>query len=475
MTRTYKEGREIGRALRDQGVPHVYYKQEGLFQTREAEHVRDLLQAIADPRDRSKRFRAWLTPFFGLSLSDLTACNDVPGDHPLLSRIVGWKAQADTKEYEELFTRILEESGILRRELFLSDSERAITNYLHLFEILLGEVNRQRGTLPELIRTLQGFIDERGLPVADQTNMQRLESERPAVRIMTMHMAKGLEAGIVFLYGGCSAPPGSSVHTYYANGKRSAYVGKLSHAPADIKRAAEREADEEDQRLLYVALTRAKARLYLPYFPEIQKVGKNGKVTTKEILRSGSYHQLNRRLRQLVDPQLSAEHKVLFELEPIACPTPKKIESERKSESLEWQPPAELIEPIDKSVELQALGERHQGLVITSYSRMKALHGDYRAPMDSSADMLEGADALVTEDENTLPSGTTSGVFLHEVLEKLDFETLEKDSSLEGWAQNDGVRKALPHRHEAKRNSQPLHRSQPKTRLHDTHNTNPTG
>ena len=98
----------------------------------------DLLQAIADPRDRSKRFRAWLTPFFGLSLSDLKACKDIPGDHPLLNRIVGWKALADTKEYEELFTRILEESGILRRELFLSDSERAITNYLHLFEILLA-------------------------------------------------------------------------------------------------------------------------------------------------------------------------------------------------------------------------------------------------------------------------------------------------------------------------------------------------
>ena len=39
-----------------------------------------------------------------------------------------------------------------------------------------------------------------------ETNYQRLESDREAVHIMTMHMAKGLEAGVVFLYGGCSAP-----------------------------------------------------------------------------------------------------------------------------------------------------------------------------------------------------------------------------------------------------------------------------
>jgi exodeoxyribonuclease V beta subunit len=73
---------------------------------------------------------------------------------------------------------------------------------------------------------------------------------------------------------------------------------------------------------------------------------------------------------------------------------------------------------------------------------MKALRGGYRAPMDTGADMLEdsGTEAP-TDDENILPSGTASGVFLHEVLEKLDFETLEKNSSLEGWAENDDVKK----------------------------------
>lgn len=443
LTRSYREGNEIGNALRERGIAHVYYKQEGLFQTREAEQVRHLLAAVADPRDRSKRFRAWLTPFFGLSLSDLTACKDIPGDHPLLSRIVGWKALADAKEYEELFTGILEESGILRRELFLSDSERAITNYLHLFEILLAEVNRERCTLAELIRTLQGFIDERGLPVADQTNMQRLESERPAVRIMTMHMAKGLEAGVVFIYGGCSAPPSSPVQSYYVNGKRSAYVGKLSDAPADVKKAVDQEANEEDQRLLYVALTRAKARLYLPYFPEIEKTEKKGKATTTEVLKSGSYLQLNRRLRFLLEPELSTKHQELFQIEQIPCPAPAEIESEQKTESIVWQPPADLLQPIDKGDEFHALGERHQGFVITSYSRMKALRGGYRAPIDTGADILEesGVEAAVTEVENTLPGGMTSGLFLHEVLEKLVFETIEESSSLEDWTQNDDVQK----------------------------------
>ena len=44
--------------------------------------------------------------------------------------------------------------------------------------------------------------------------MQRLEGDRDAVQIMTVHKAKGLEAEVVFLYGGFSAVQDRGVRQY---------------------------------------------------------------------------------------------------------------------------------------------------------------------------------------------------------------------------------------------------------------------
>ncbi len=85
-----------------------------------------------------------------------------------MARLLEWKGWLEAKEYETAFTHILEESGILRRELFLKENERALTNYAHIFEILLDEVSRTRCTLAELIRMLQSFIEERALPVGGE-------------------------------------------------------------------------------------------------------------------------------------------------------------------------------------------------------------------------------------------------------------------------------------------------------------------
>ena len=79
--------------------------------------MRDLLRAIADPRDPAKRLRAWLTPFFGLSLAELPAAA-AGGDQPLLDRLLAWHAAAERGELAGLFGRILDESGVVRRELF---------------------------------------------------------------------------------------------------------------------------------------------------------------------------------------------------------------------------------------------------------------------------------------------------------------------------------------------------------------------
>ena len=398
LTRTGREAAAIGEALDARGVPYAFYKQEGLFQSREAEEIRTLLASVADLRDRSKRLRAWMTRFFDLSLRDLEQCTNVRSDHPLMHRLIGWKELADTKDFDRLFSRILEDSGVLERELFSGRGERAFVNYTHIFDTLLEQVHASGASLPELIRTLSSFMDGDGLTPASDGNVMRLESDR-TVHVMTIHMAKGLEAGIVFVYG-FSNGRSRGVTSYYEGTERRAYVGKIADATDAVRDAIEREQSEENQRLFYVALTRAKARLYLPLMED--RTGRG----------LGCYARVNRRLHEILG---------VFTIDE-AQPDERAPQGDDVRLG-DWRPPAEMLQVQDNAPVFKALSDRHRGLVVTSYSRLKTLRGGYRAPLDEPADILEPF----------LPGGTATGIFLHDVLENVDFRVLRLDPSLETW------------------------------------------
>jgi ATP-dependent helicase/nuclease subunit A len=97
-----------------------------------------------------------------------------------------------------------------------------------------------------------------------------MESAGGAVRVMTAHAAKGLEAKIVFLPDTCGAPAGKHDPKLYALGEADDAIllwslGKDSD-PAALRQARDahrRGEREESRRLLYVAMTRAEERLYV--------------------------------------------------------------------------------------------------------------------------------------------------------------------------------------------------------------------
>ncbi|MDB5734582.1 MAG: Double-strand break repair helicase AddA [Alphaproteobacteria bacterium] len=113
--------------------------------------------------------------------------------------------------------------------------------------------------------SLEGFLDwvERG-----GTEIKRdMDRGRNEVRVMTVHGAKGLEADIVILPDTTSLPepPSRKGHLLYADGS-VLFPLPDADAPDIVKRAkaaAEVEALKEHRRLLYVALTRSRDRLYV--------------------------------------------------------------------------------------------------------------------------------------------------------------------------------------------------------------------
>ncbi|HXI57912.1 MAG TPA: UvrD-helicase domain-containing protein, partial [Polyangia bacterium] len=461
LTRMLAEGEAVGAALREAGVPFTFFKQDGLYQTPEARHIQDLLSAVDDPGDRSKRLRAWLTPFFALSLSDLPDCATVGADHPLVARLESWKALADEHRFESLFHRILDESGVIRRELFAGAGERRLTNYLHIFDLLLAQTVKGRRALPDLLTQLGGFIDSAHKPDPEDGNVQRRESDRDAVQIMTMHKAKGLEAEVVFLYGGFTAWRGGTrkVRTFGAGGQRVATYGRPRRLVIEERLKAEQ--TQEDQRLLYVALTRAKSRLYLPYFGNLPPGDELLEMTAgpeaeewKKLM--GGYRHVNRRLRALVsDPVFRDPRRELFAAREVPCPPAVDEEAAQSTRRQRlqalgaWQPPAALLadQTAGRAHALDELRRRRGGFVITSYSRLKQAHGGYQAPEDPLDDGLVGeAGAADLEGDATaaatvapgadqpLPGGALTGIFLHAVLEALPLDSLAGRPPLADWA-----------------------------------------
>jgi exodeoxyribonuclease V beta subunit len=426
LAATNKDAREVSRAVREAGVPFSFYKQDGLFQTDEARDVRDLLAAIDNPGDSGRRGRAWITPFFAVPLTALPDLADLPDSHPLVKRLADWKDLADRRRFETLFARILDDSGVIRRELFLKDDERALTNYLHLFEVLLEDARAAGCTLADLVTTLNAYILETRKPPGEDGNVQRLESDREAVQIMTIHKSKGLEAAVVFVYGGFGGGRSDGLHRYHKDQQRVLYIGDDEHA----KSAAKEEREREEQRIYYVALTRAKARLYLPMVPA-------------EFWNNrwdGGYGRVNKRLLAVESGLTGTANEHLFKVIPfrdrwIGDGADDPADPSRDLAS--WEPPRALLEDRPHSWDFHRLRGRHAGYEVSSYSRMKRAWSEEIDPLERAEFRRDPGRATlaVAPPEGELPGGTASGSMLHEILEFIPFESLIQSPIFDEWRQ----------------------------------------
>ncbi|HNV72872.1 MAG TPA: 3'-5' exonuclease, partial [Candidatus Ozemobacteraceae bacterium] len=260
LTRKAAESRLIARTLREDGIPCAFFKEEGLFQSPEARAVAELLDAILHPEDQTRINRALLTPFFGCRPEALLAFRESAHGREAFSRLASWHQLALNGDVAVLLDRIRTESGVVRRLLLMEDSYRTLANILHLFEILTEEAESGRAAVADLWRDLVHWSTLSGETIGGLNNLQRLETDLEAVQILTMHKSKGLEAGIVYLFGGFTDFRDSLPLVIRAGASR-AVSGPLHPRDALVLDAVRR---SENERLLYVALTRAKGRLCLP-------------------------------------------------------------------------------------------------------------------------------------------------------------------------------------------------------------------
>ncbi|MGP8231168.1 MAG: double-strand break repair helicase AddA [Methylovirgula sp.] len=178
--------------------------------------------------------------------------------------ILRWRARAAGSAFE-FYARLLSEDGGRRAMEARLGPEAcdAMDEFLRL--ALRAE---KEGT-----RALPSFLAE--IESLELSIKRDMESAANAVRVMTIHAAKGLEAKVVFLPDTCGAPSGrhdAKLHVLDGgkpNTKVLAWSPRQGDDPEAVGRArqaARDAAEDEHRRLLYVAMTRAEERLYISGF-----------------------------------------------------------------------------------------------------------------------------------------------------------------------------------------------------------------
>ena len=311
-------------ALRAKHIPFISSRRGGLLDTLEAEDVQALLTFLITPFADIKLAQVLRTPIFACSDADLMALgfgnwdlgfesetmnedkaavlpkSKIPNPKSswwqrlqhlaapssALQRathlLKNWLALADKLPVHDLLDRIYFEGDVLARYAAVLPPEMCakVTANLHAFMEIALSVDA--GRYPSLPRFLQELRELRDSP-DDAPDEGRLGTAGDAVRIYTVHEAKGLEAPIVWLLDANAAKnnrEGNDVLLDWPTHEPQPLHFSLytDHASRGRQRAPlfEQEAAQqarEEMNLLYVAMTRARQALV---------VSGNGKGEDKE-------------------------------------------------------------------------------------------------------------------------------------------------------------------------------------------------
>ncbi|HEX6255663.1 MAG TPA: UvrD-helicase domain-containing protein [Euzebyales bacterium] len=267
LVRTHSEAGLVQRALGAVDVPSVVGGAGSVFATPAATDWRRLLDALERPASANRVRTLALTNWIGWTADDLAHAEEAALDdlHEAVhrwARLLADHGVAVTVRTVEL------ERGVAQRLLATDTGERLLADLDHIGELAHAAAAAEHLGPPGIAAWLRDRIAEASDESSDD-RLRRLETDRDAVQISTIHGAKGLEFPVVycpFLWSS-SIRPGDTPVFHDEHGGRHLDVGGDHPDHASHKAAAERELQGEELRLMYVALTRAKHQVVLWYAP----------------------------------------------------------------------------------------------------------------------------------------------------------------------------------------------------------------
>lgn len=255
LYRTNAQSRVLEEMLMRGGVPYRVFGGQKFYERKEIKDIISYLRVIVNPRDDFSLRRILNVPkrsigdatvqeltthAEGMDMSLYSALSDLPetlgtrarkavGDFYMTMTILN--AMKDVLPLEEYVKTLIEKTG-LRAQYEKEDTDEARSRIENIDEFL-GAVHEFAAQSED--PSLEGYLEN----VALVTDLDRAEDERGFVTMMTLHSAKGLEFGNVFIAG--------LEENIFPSSRSVDNEGRL----------------EEERRLMYVGITRARRRLYL--------------------------------------------------------------------------------------------------------------------------------------------------------------------------------------------------------------------
>ncbi|MDQ5942356.1 MAG: ATP-dependent helicase UvrD/PcrA [Pseudomonadota bacterium] len=260
LYRSNAQSRVLEHQLFSAGIPYRVYGGLRFFERQEIKHALAYLRLIANPDDDTAFARVVNFPARGIgarSQENLQAAAH-QANSSLYNAAASLTGKAGTSvgtfirliealrqetsglPLPEMIEHIVDKSGLRQHYLAEKEGQERLENLDELINAAVSFVQEESGgdlAAREEAGDLAAFLTHASLESGEH---QALEGDE-ALQLMTVHAAKGLEFDVVFLSG--------------------LEQGLFPHENA----AQEREGLEEERRLMYVAVTRARKRLYLSW------------------------------------------------------------------------------------------------------------------------------------------------------------------------------------------------------------------
>lgn len=256
LYRMNAQSNTIERALVRSAIPYRIIGGHRFYERKEVKDIVAYLSVICNPSDAVRLKRIINEPKRGIGESTINNASKIAdalgvslyevlshaSDYPVLSRAVNKLnqftmmidsliEQKETLEPTELFELLLEKIGYIE---FLSQDTATFTDRVANLNELESNIQRYVTENPES-PTLESFLED----VALMSDIDNFNADADAVILMTLHSAKGLEFPVVYIPG-------------------------LENGIFPGMQSLTSEADmEEERRLAYVGITRAKEKLIL--------------------------------------------------------------------------------------------------------------------------------------------------------------------------------------------------------------------
>jgi DNA helicase-2/ATP-dependent DNA helicase PcrA len=291
LVRANNEADAFLRSLNMRGIPWTFSGNQGLYGRREVRLLIAFLRTVAHPDDSVSLFFLAGSELYGVPGPDLVRLSthadrrnrwlfDVMRELPTIPELAGTVSEAGTRAVRrfvadlerymgcstelatgELLYRFLEETGWLRRMSAAKTArqEAEVQNVAKFFRRVHEAAQVLRSDrVREFVSHLDALIEAGEDPAVAEADL-----DVPAVRVLTVHKAKGLEFPVVFVVGLVQGrfPWPSRAEALELPDALVTDTLLLERPPGDPTDS--RTHLQEERRLFYVAMTRARRALYL--------------------------------------------------------------------------------------------------------------------------------------------------------------------------------------------------------------------